>query len=94
MKEHWSCTYLTAKHFAYLYQASTKEKGKEFKLNFVYHSDPEDPLDYFDSLNREDFNHLDASDFFRGTNEEINHMMFCLNIFINDVIVNEFYSLN
>ena len=50
-------------------------------MNFVYHSDPEDPLDYFDSLNREDFNHLDASDFFGGTNEEINHMMFCLNIF-------------
>jgi hypothetical protein len=50
-------------------------------MNFVYHSDPKDPLDCFDSLKREDFNHLDASDFFGGTNEEINHMMFCLNIF-------------
>jgi hypothetical protein len=40
-------------------------------MNFAYHSDPEDPLDYFDSLNRKDFNHLDASDFYGGTNEEI-----------------------
>jgi hypothetical protein len=54
MKGYRSRTCCTAKHLADLHQASIKEKQKRIEMNFAYHSDPEDPLDYFDSPSGED----------------------------------------
>ena len=60
MEGHWSRTCRTAKHLVDLYQAS-KGKGKEIKMNFAGHNDPEDYMGV-------DITHLDVSDFFENPN--------------------------
>ena len=61
MKRHWSCTYHTPKHLVDLYQASIKAEGKEIEMNFT----DGDGLNliYYDI------------DFFRGSNEKIDHLI-------------------
>ena len=63
MKEHWSRTCRTPKHFVDLYQALIKAKGKEVKMNFI---DSDGPVD---------LTHLDVSDFFENPNGKINHLI-------------------
>jgi hypothetical protein len=75
MKGYWSRTCHTAKHLADLYQASTKENGKEIEMNFSYHSNPEDHMGYFDTPNGVDITHLDVSDFFENPNGKIDHLI-------------------
>ena len=75
MKGHWPHTCRMAKHLANLYQASTKEKGKGFEMNFSCHSDPKDNMGYFDTRNGVDITHLDVSDFFEDPNGKIDHLI-------------------
>ena len=61
MKGHWARTYRTPKHLVDLYQASTKEKGKEIEMNFT-------------DRNGLDLTCYD-SDFFGGPSGKMDHLI-------------------
>ena len=63
MKEHWSHTCCTPKHFVDLYQASIKAKGNEVEMNFI---DSDGPVD---------LTYLDVSDLFENLNGKIDHLI-------------------
>ena len=72
IKGHWSRICRSSKHLANLYQASLKEKGKEFEVNLTKVDDPED---YLNTSNGVNVTHLEASDFFGDINKEVDKLI-------------------
>ena len=76
MKDHWSRTYRTTKHFVDLYQVSMKRKDKQIETNFIDGKDTMDPDDhFFDDDGAVPLKHFDVYDFFEDQSGKIDHLI-------------------